>query len=73
MQRSEFSFNSITRATLDDNECESGNAECSVGTYCENTPGKYVCKGSEPALDILHSLSLSFSLSLSLSLIQRVM
>lgn len=33
---------------VDDDECERGEASCRDGTYCDNTPGKYICKG-EPA------------------------
>jgi len=34
----------------DDDECEKGVASCRDDTYCENTPGKYTCKGERELL-----------------------
>ncbi len=58
---------------IDDDECENGTAKCSEGTYCENTPGKFACKGtqySEPTLSIRHvSSSCGFSFQHAMCLV----
>ena len=33
----------------DDNECEDGGV-CKEGTYCENQPGSFLCKGMQSSI-----------------------
>ena len=35
----------VAMVIADKDECMGEDPPCSDGTYCENTPGSYICKG----------------------------
>ena len=42
----EYHVTSCECPSPDKNECLEDFSLCSEGTYCDNTPGKYLCKGT---------------------------